>query len=61
MKRKHHNTEEIIRKLRKADQLAAAGESMATICQKLEISEQTMGRQRHRRFALNKSSIPLRR
>lgn len=46
MKRKRHTTEEIIRKLREADQLAASGEKMAGICQKLEISEQTLGRWR---------------
>lgn len=44
MKRKRHSTEEIIRKLREAEQMAASGEKLAVICQKLEISEQTLGR-----------------
>jgi len=48
MKRKHHSTEEIIRKLREADQLAAAGQRVAGICQKLEVSEQTLGRWRQK-------------
>ena len=48
MKRKHHSTEEIIRKLREADQLAADGQSVAAICQKFEVSEQTLGRWRQK-------------
>lgn len=48
MKRKHHSTEEIIRKLREADALIAAGEKHAVICQKLEVSEQTLGRWRQK-------------
>jgi len=32
MQRKHHSTEEIIRKLRETDQLVAAGQSVAAIC-----------------------------
>jgi hypothetical protein len=44
MKRKRHSSEEIIRKLREADKLAAAGETPGQICQKLEISEATLGR-----------------
>ncbi len=46
MKRKRHSSEEIIRKLREAEQAAAAGETVAQICQKLEISQQTLGRWR---------------
>lgn len=46
MRRKRHSSEEIIRKLREADQLTASGEKTAQICQKLEISEPTLGRWR---------------
>ncbi|MCC6427930.1 MAG: transposase [Phycisphaerales bacterium] len=46
MKRKRHGSEEIIRKLREAEQLLAAGEGVAHVCQKLEISAQTLGRWR---------------
>jgi len=46
MKRKRHSSEEIIRKLREAEQLLAAGEGVPQICQKLEISQQTLGRWR---------------
>lgn len=38
MKRKRHTTDEIIRKLREADQLAAGGDTVPQICQKLEVS-----------------------
>ncbi len=44
MKRKRHTTDEIIRKLREADQLAAGGDTAPQICQKLEVSAQTLGR-----------------
>ena len=44
MKRKRHTTEEIIRKLREADQMVGSGDKIAQVCQKLEISEQTLGR-----------------
>ena len=44
MKRKRHSSEEIIRKLREAEQLLAGGESVAAVCQKLEISQPTLGR-----------------
>jgi len=46
MRRKRHGTDEIIRKLREGEQLAAAVESVAAICQKLEISQPTLGRWR---------------
>ena len=46
MKRKRHTTEEIIRKLREADQMVGSGDKIAQVCQKLEISEQTLGRWR---------------
>jgi transposase-like protein len=46
MKRKRHGPEEIIRKLREAEALEAAGQSPGQVCQKLEISEATLGRWR---------------
>ncbi len=46
MKRKRHGTEEIIRKLREAEVLEGQGQSVGQVCQKLEISEQTLGRWR---------------
>ena len=47
MKRKKHNPEQIIRKLREADGMLAAGKSIGQACQALEISEQTFHRWRN--------------
>ena len=44
MKRKKHNPEQIIRKLREADGMLASGKSIGQACQALEISEQTFHR-----------------
>jgi transposase-like protein len=44
MKRKRHGTEEIIRKLREAEILEGQGQTLGQVCQKLEISEQTLHR-----------------
>ena len=41
---KKHTTEQIIRKLREGEVLAAQGRGIAEICQKLEISSQTFHR-----------------
>jgi transposase-like protein len=46
MKRKRHGTDEVIRKLREAEAMEAAGQSRAAICQKLEVSEATLARWR---------------
>ncbi len=46
MKRKRHGTDEVIRKLREAEGLEAQSQSLGQICQKLEISEQTLARWR---------------
>ena len=46
MKRKRHSPEEIIRKLREVEQMEAAGQPVAQICQKLEISVPTLARWR---------------
>lgn len=42
MKRKRHNTDEVIRKLRQAEALGAQGKSVGQVCQKLEVSEATV-------------------
>jgi putative transposase len=47
MKRKRHTPEQIIRKLREADTMLSAGSTIAQICQKLEVSEQTFHRWRN--------------
>jgi len=46
MKRKRHGTDEVIRKLREAEAMEAAGASRAEVLQKLEVSEQTLLRWR---------------
>src|SRR5687767_13179959 len=46
MKRKRHSSEQIIRKLRDAEVMEASGQTISQICQKLEISEQTLYRWR---------------
>jgi transposase-like protein len=47
MKGKKHNAEQIIKKLREADAMLAAGKSISQACQALEISEQTFHRWRN--------------
>lgn len=44
MKRKRHTTEEVIRKLREAEAMTAAGQGVGAICQKLAVSEATLHR-----------------
>jgi len=46
MKRKRHSTEQIIRKLREAEAMEASGQALGQVCQRLEISEQTLHRWR---------------
>lgn len=46
MKRKRHTTDEVVRKLREAEALEGQGQTVAQVCQKLEISEQTLHRWR---------------
>ena len=46
-KRKRHNPEQIIRKLEDADRRLNAGQSIAQVCQALEISEATYHRWRN--------------
>jgi len=47
MKRKKHGPEQIIRKLREADTMLAAGRTIGQVAQALEISEQTFHRWRN--------------
>ena len=47
MKRKRHEPEQIIKKLREADAMLAAGKTIGQACQFLEVSEQTFHRWRH--------------
>jgi len=46
-RRKRHSPEQIIRKLREAEAMQAAGQSLGQVCQSLEISEQTFDRWRN--------------
>jgi transposase-like protein len=46
MKRKRHGTDEVIGKLREAEAKEASGQPVGAICQKLEMSEATLGRWR---------------
>jgi putative transposase len=45
---KRHTTEQIIRKLRQAEQDLAGGLTVGQVCQKLGVSEQTFHRWRNR-------------
>jgi transposase-like protein len=47
MKGKKHKPEQIIRKLREADAMLAAGKTIGQVCQTLEVSEQTFHRWRN--------------
>ena len=47
MKRKRHAPEQIIRKLRAADQMLSEGKDIAAVCQALEVSEATFHRWRN--------------
>jgi transposase-like protein len=47
MKRKRYGPEQIIPKLREAEALQSSGATIAQVCQKLEVSEQTFHRWRH--------------
>jgi putative transposase len=48
MKRKRHTPEEVIRKLRQADEQLASGATVAEVCKKLGVSENTFHRWRAR-------------
>jgi putative transposase len=46
-KRKRHSAEEVVKKLRDADAMLAAGKDLAAVLQALEISEATLARWRN--------------
>jgi hypothetical protein len=46
-KRKRHGAEEVLKKLRDADAMLAAGKDLAAVLQALEISEATLARWRN--------------
>ena len=45
-KRKRHSAEEVVKKLRDADAMLAAGKDLASVLQALEVSEPTLARWR---------------
>lgn len=45
-KRKRHSAEEVVKKLRDADAMLAAGKDLAAVLQSLEVSEATLARWR---------------
>ena len=47
MKRKRHGPDQIIAKLREADAMLGTGASIAQVCRRLEVSEQTFHRWRN--------------
>ena len=47
MKRKRHNPDQIIRKLRSAEQLLNQGQTVADVCRALEVSAATYHRWQH--------------
>ena len=47
MKRKRHNPEQVIKKLRDADAMLASGKTIGQVCQTLGVSEQTFHRWRN--------------
>lgn len=47
MKKKRHSPEQIIRKLREAEGMVSAGKTIAEVCQRLAVSEQTFHRWRN--------------
>ena len=46
-KRKRHSAEEVVKKLRDADAMLAAGRDLAAVLQSLEVSEATLARWRN--------------
>ena len=47
MKRRHHNPEQIVRKLREADRMLGEGTARVKVCKHLEVTEQTYYRWRN--------------
>jgi transposase-like protein len=57
MKRKKHSPEEVVRKLRQAEQMQQSGASMGEIVQALGVSEQTFYRWRKRYGGVDKTAL----
>ena len=57
MKRKRHSPEQIVRKLREAELELSGGSSIALVCQKLEVSEQTLARWREQYGGMKGDSV----
>ena len=56
-KRKKHTSDQIVKKLREAERLKAEGATVAAICQRLEISEQTYHRWRNDFGGMNHTQL----
>ncbi len=54
---KKHTTEQIIRKLREGEVMAAQGKGIAEVCQALEISSQTYDRWKKRYGQLDRDDV----
>jgi putative transposase len=57
MKRKKHNPEEIVRKLRDAEKMKAKGASIGEVLQVLSVTEQTYYRWKRQYGGVDKSAI----
>jgi transposase-like protein len=47
MRRRHHTPDQIVRKLREADQMLGESQPMVEVCEHLEVTEQTHYRWRN--------------
>ena len=56
-RRKRHTPEQIVTRLREAEGLLAAGQTMAQVCQKLSVSEQTFYRWRSEYGGMKTQSV----
>ena len=56
-KRKKHTSEQIVKKLQEAEKLRSEGSTIAVVCQKLEISEQTYHRWRNEFGGMNRNQL----
>ncbi len=57
MKRKKHSPEEVVRKLRQAEQMQQSGATMGEIVQALGVTEQTFYRWRKRYGGVDKTAL----
>ena len=56
-RRKRHSPEQIVSRLREAEALLAAGQSIAQVCQKLSVSEQTFYRWKRQYAGLESDQV----